>query len=210
MTTMSRSDDARHRLLSDAAHRLAIGQSSSAREALRGASAAMGLADSREWPEEREVEALASSLALSPTDFAERRQAWARDALDAIAFLQPHRCRVEEMPLYSPFGQQPDLVLWLFDDSAESLLLELEERRVPARLVRRRLYQIGKPTQSALAIDCVSFLAGERQVTLVALPESMRSHRFGWEPNANAVELLSESGLRSIVETADPHTDQRA
>lgn len=208
MSIMHCVENARHRLLSDAAHRLAIGQFSSAREALRAASAAMGLADSREWPDEREVEAVASSLALNSTDLVARRQSWARDALDAMAFLQPHRCRVEEMPLYSPFGEQPDLVLWLFEDSAESVLLELEERRVPARLVRRRLYQIGKPTQAAISTDCVSFVAGHRQVTLVVLPESMRSHRFGWEPNATAVELLSESGLRSIAQTAGPDLDQ--
>ncbi|MBD8525018.1 hypothetical protein [Pseudomarimonas arenosa] len=195
---MGQSADSSQRLLLEAAHQLAIGRAHSAREALRSVGHAIGVTDRRQWPPEREVEALAANLALAPADSAARQQAWAADALAALEFLRPRRAKVEAMPWHLPFSQQPELILWLFEDDVEALLLELNERQLPARLVRRRLFPAAKPGQPALQIDCIAFLAGERPVTLLTLPASMRSNRYSWEAGGNAVELLSEAALEQI------------
>lgn len=204
---MSRPADAKQRLLLESAHLLAIGRVHSAKEALRSAGQACGMADRREWPDPSEVEALAGRLGQSAADSEARRQAWAADALAAMEFLQPRRIKAEVMPLYQSFGEQPQLVLWLFEDSVETLILELAERGLPARLVRRRLYPGCKADQAPLQIDCVAFLAGERAVTLVALPESLRANRYSWEAGASPVELLNETALRQIASAAHETTE---
>ena len=145
-------------------------------------------------------------MSLSPAEHAATQRAWADDALAAIEFLKPRRAKAEPMPLRPAFGQPPELTLWLQEESAEGLLLELTERGLPARLVRRRLHHCSKPGQPPLQIDCLAFLAGERPVTVVALPASMRSDRYSWQPSGQPIELLSPAAITQL-QAPTPGTD---
>ena len=203
VAVMRRPTEQTQQLLQRAAHALALGRARTAREALRSVGGDCGLNDPRAWPDEREVEALAASMALSPGDHAAMQRAWAEDALAAIDFLKPRRAKAEPMPLGPAFGQPPALTLWLHEESAEALLLELSERGLPARLVRRRLHQCSKPGQPPTQIDCLAFLAGERPVTLVALPASMRSDRYSWQASEQPIDLLSAASIKQLLTSPD-------
>jgi len=139
--------------------------------ARRKAAARLGVSDSRILPDQNEIEheILARQRLFQPQTHREDLAALRRDALEAMRLLQAFNPHLTGRGAGGSAGPHDAVELLLYTDTPESVNWTLDAHGIPTVLGERRLRFGGEAR--AVVCPCYRFLAGERQVELIVLPE---------------------------------------
>lgn len=140
-------------------------------QAKRKAAARLGVSDSRILPDQDEIEheILARQRLFQPQTHQDDQAALRRDALEAMRLLRAFNPYLTGRGASGSAGPHDAVELLLYTDTPESVGWTLDAQGIPAELGERRLRFGGDARVTAY--PCYRFLAGERRMELIVLPE---------------------------------------